>query len=751
LLRWRRNRQRNFAVTDGSEVRWIGPPAKRRNELLKQVFIKNGAAVVEDVPAPAAEPGEVLVRVASSCISVGTEMSGVQAASEPIWKRAARRPDKVLKAINMLFTRGVDETVNIVRGQIGSGSILGYSAAGTVVGVGASVDDIDIGERVACAGAQSAHHAEVIRVPRNLVVPVPDAVKVEDAATMTLGAIALQGVRRAEPTLGETFVVVGLGLLGQLTSQMLKANGCRVVGIDLDPRRVALAKACGLDIGLAPTEDPPIVAVAKLTDGVGADGVIVTAASKSAEALALACKLCRRKGRVVLVGDVPIQIDRADIYRNEIDFRISTSYGPGRYDRRYEEEGLEYPIGYVRWTENRNMRHYLTLIASGQVTPSKFVDATYSIDDAPKAYDSLRPDPAGGPRPLSVLLSYPKRADEAAVLSRRALSMHAMPIAAGAIRVGLAGAGAFARSVHLPNMAAAADKFHIRAVMSRTGHTAHNVANNQRADYATTDFNQLLDDKDIDLILISSRHDSHGDYTLRALEAGKHVFVEKPLTLDPADLDRINRFYGDNPSGKPLLLTGFNRRFSPAATAVIAALCDRNGPMVVNYRMNAGYLPLDHWVHGREGGGRNLGEACHIYDLFNALTGSRARATSAVSIGPVEERYARNDNFVATIRYEDGSVCTLTYTALGDPAWPKEQMEVFCDRIVYAMDDYKALTVKGRTGLDWSGNQDKGHVQELAALAEALSSGGDWPIPLWQQIQATQIAFDVERAVSGAT
>ena len=341
---------------------------------MKQAFIKNGAVAVENVPAPVAQPGEVLVRVANSCISVGTEMSGVQAASEPLWKRAARRPDKVFKAINMMLTRGLDETMNIVRGQIGAGNIIGYSAAGTVIGLGAGVEDLEIGERVACAGAQSAHHAEIIRVPRNLVASVPDKVSSEDAATMTLGAIALQGIRRANPTLGETFVIVGLGLIGQLTLQMLKANGCRVVGIDLDPRRVDIAISAGLDLGLSSSGEAPIAEVAKLTGGVGADGVIVTAASKSPAALEVACKLCRRKGRVVLVGDVPIQIDRADIYRNEIDFLISTSYGPGRYDRRYEEEGLEYPIGYVRWTENRNMGAYLALIESGQVTPSKFIE-----------------------------------------------------------------------------------------------------------------------------------------------------------------------------------------------------------------------------------------------------------------------------------------------------------------------------------------------------------------------------------------
>ena len=510
---------------------------------MKQVFIKNGDAVVETVPAPRPQLGEVLVRVRRSCISVGTEMSGLQASNQPIWKRALKRPDKVLKALNMMATRGVAETMNIVQGQLNAGLVVGYSAAGTVVALGDGVDDLEIGDRVACAGAQSAHHAEIIRVPRNLVVPVPDEVSFDDAATVTVGAIALQGVRRAEPTLGETFVVVGLGLIGQLTAQMLKANGCNVVGIDVAPERIERAKEQGLDLGILAGSEPPIRDIARLTSGVGADGVIVTAAARDAKVLGDAFKLCRRKGRVVLVGDVPIQIDRADIYRNEIDFRISTSYGPGRYDRRYEEEGLDYPVSYVRWTENRNMQAFLAMVGQGKVTPGRLIDRTFAVDDAPAAYASLK---SGDVRPLGVILSYDSDDDAFAEMlaSRRVLVELGQVRRSGPIQVGVVGPGAFLQSVHLPNMAAMGEAFQVRGVMSRTAHAAKTVATNQRAAYATTDLGELLSDPDVELVMIGAHHDVHGRYVLDALRAGKHVFVEKPLTIDEAELAAITDFYG---------------------------------------------------------------------------------------------------------------------------------------------------------------------------------------------------------------
>lgn len=369
---------------------------------MKQVLIRQGRAVVEEVPAPLVEPGTVLVRVDHSCISVGTEMSGVRASGTPLWKKALRQPEKVRRVARLALSEGVSRARQAVEGQLGQAAPTGYSAAGTVLEVGEGIDDLLPGDRVACAGAQHAHHAGIVRVPRNLVVPVPDGVGFPAASTATLGAIALQGVRRATPTLGETFVVVGLGILGQLTAQLLRANGCRVVGTDLDRARIALAASLGMEAGVHPDDGDDVEQVARLTDGIGADGVIVTAASPSDAILATAFRMCRRKGRVVLVGDVGLHLDRADLYPKELDFLVSTSYGPGRYDRNYEERGLDYPVGYVRWTENRNLAEYLRLLAEGRVRVEPLVERVYPVAEAAEAYAALD---APGPRPLAVLLA----------------------------------------------------------------------------------------------------------------------------------------------------------------------------------------------------------------------------------------------------------------------------------------------------------------------------------------------------------
>jgi threonine dehydrogenase-like Zn-dependent dehydrogenase len=332
---------------------------------VKQVLIRQGQAVVEEIPAPQVEPGTVLVRVDHSCISIGTEMSGIKTSSLPLWKRALKQPENVKKVVEMAVSQGVSRTTSVIQGRLSSGQPTGYSAAGTVLEVGEGIDDLQPGARVACAGAQCAHHAEIIRVPRNLTVPIPDNLELAVASTVTLGAIALQGVRRAQPTLGEVFVVLGLGILGQLTAQMLKANGCKVIGTDLDRKRIAIAQQLGMDIGIHPEDGDNIQQVARLTDGLGADGVIITAATPSDEVVSTAFQMCRKKGRVVLVGDVGLNLNRADFYQKELDFFISTSYGPGRYDNNYEEKGLDYPVSYVRWTENRNMAEYLRLVAAG--------------------------------------------------------------------------------------------------------------------------------------------------------------------------------------------------------------------------------------------------------------------------------------------------------------------------------------------------------------------------------------------------
>ena len=707
---------------------------------MKQVLIRKGSAIVGDVPAPGVEAGEVLVSVRVSCLSVGTEMSGVRSSALPLWKRALQQPEKVAAAVQMVATQGVKRTWSLVKAKLDAAHPTGYSAAGVVVEVGAGIQDIVPGDRVACAGAQCAHHAEFIRVPRNLCVPLPEGLDWESASTVTLGAIALQGVRRAQPTLGESFVVIGLGLLGQLTVQLLRANGCRVIGVDLDRDRIALAQRMGMDLGLTPDEGNDIEQVARLTDGLGADGVIITAATPSDAVVSTAFKMCRKKGRVVLVGDVGLHLDRADFYAKEIDFLISSSYGPGRYDQRYEEQGLDYPAAYVRWTENRNMAEYLRLIAEQRVRVEPLVSARYPLHEAPAAYASLSEAAA---RPMMVLLTYP----ESAAPPVRALRLDPKATATpGRIRVAVLGAGGFACSTHLPNLQGLSDRFTLQAVVTRTGHSAAAVGRQFGAAYASTDYEQVLADPEVDAVIIATRHHLHGAMALAALQAGKHVLVEKPLALKPEELDALDAFVraaGDK--ALPVLLTGYNRRFSPCALRMAKVLRGRSGPFMIDYRMNAGYIPLDHWVHGPEGGGRNLGEACHIYDLFTYLADAPVTEVSAHAIVPRSHHYGRTDNFIATLSFADGSVASLTYTALGHRDHPKEMADLYVDGKLAVLEDYKRLLVIG-TGerAPRPSLQDKGWKAELVAFADAVNHGSGWPAPWWQQLQAARIALAVE-------
>jgi predicted dehydrogenase/threonine dehydrogenase-like Zn-dependent dehydrogenase len=695
---------------------------------VKQVLIRGGSVVVEDVPAPAAGPRSVLVRVEWSCVSAGTEGASVAMSALPLYRRALKQPEHAKRALEIARNEGFVRTYKRVRGQLAAGLPTGYSAAGVVVAVGDEVEGFAVGDRVACAGAGIANHAELIDVPVNLAVRVPDGLALADAATVTLGAIALQGVRRAAPTLGEAVGVIGLGILGQLTVQLLRANGCRALVTDLDPARVAQAVAHGGEDASGDFAER----CRALTGGFGADAVIVTAATASSEPMHDAAQACRRKGRVVIVGDVGLELRRSDLYAKELDVVMSTSYGPGRYDDVYELEGQDYPLGYVRWTENRNMAEYLRLLCDGALRLDDLDRREYPVEEAQRAFAD---------KPLLALLEYPERGEA----ESRTLRLRSLPARAGVVRVALVGAGAFAQGSHVPNLLKLRDRFEVRAVMSRTGSTAKAVANRVEAAYATTSLDEVLADDDVDLVLISTRHDLHARQALQALEAGKHVFVEKPLALNEEELAAIEAFFAGRDA--PLLMTGFNRRFSPAAVRARELLAGRASPLVADYRMNAGFIPLDHWVHGPEGGGRNIGEACHIYDLFLSLVGAPVESVSATAIRADGTSLAANDNFTATIGYGDGSVCTLTYTALGNRDHPKERLEVFADGMVLTLDDYKSLAVAGR-GSGWRGTtQQKGHLEELQALARAVRDGGGWPIPLEEQLQAMRVAFAVESQV----
>jgi predicted dehydrogenase/threonine dehydrogenase-like Zn-dependent dehydrogenase len=711
---------------------------------MKQVLVGRDGVSVEEVAAPALRAGAVLVRVEHSAISAGTELGGIQSSGKSLLERALERPEQVRAALGLAAREGIGAAWQAVRGRLGARQPLGYSVSGTVLEVGAGVAGIAPGDRVACAGSQWAFHAEIVCVPRNLVVPIPETVATDQAALVALGAIALQGVRRAAPTLGETFVVLGLGLVGQLTAQLLKANGVRVIGSDLDPTRLELARSHGLDAALGPSETAPVDHVMRLTGGVGADGVIIAAATSSSELVSTAFRMCRRRGRVVLVGDVGLDLKREDLYAKELDFLVSTSYGPGRYDPKYEEEGQDYPISHVRWTERRNMVAFLEFVSAGKIDVGALISGHFPIERAPDAYRALE---SATPRPLGVLLDYPARAEARVARVEHKAAQRART---GAVRLAIVGPGSFLRSTLLPILLSEKRRFSIDAVVARQGHAAAETARQCGARVSTTDLDAVLGDPEIDAVLIATRHGSHGALALKALQAGKHVMVEKPLTIHEAELDGIAHFYAD-PKGEgtaPILLTGFNRAFSKYVTAIGNAVSGRSDPMMIDYRVNAGYMPLDSWLHGPDGGGRNLGEACHFYHLFLSLVGSAARSIDARAIRPASGTYAATDNFSATIGFEDGSVASLTYTSLGARDYPKERFDVYAGGRVYSVDDFTKLATAGAKGPSLSsGHPDKGHREELCAFADAIISGGAWPIPLWQQLEAMRIAFEVERRI----
>ncbi len=721
---------------------------------MRQVLIRRGQVTVENVPAPLVGRGHVLVEVAYSLISAGTEISSVESSGKSLVKRALEQPDKVKQVLEHLRRQGIQKTVAKVKGQLDGGRPTGYSCSGIVIQVAEGVEGIYPGDRVACAGAAIANHAEIVLVPRNLVVKVPGGCDLKAAASVTLGAIAMQGVRRADLRLGEIVAVIGLGLVGQLTVQLLKAAGCRVIGFDLDARRVALAHQLGADHAFVSTDVDVLNEVRHLTDSHGVDATIITAASRSDAIVQQAMEITRKKGRVVVVGDVGLGLRRSPFYEKEIDFLISCSYGPGRYDERYEEEGLDYPYAYVRWTENRNMQEYLRLVAEGKVKVEPILEREYDIAQASQAYEELRTAAA---KPLGVLLRYPLDDQQAQVakLATRVV-LRSKPVS-GKINIAVIGVGDFAKSVHLPNLQQLSNLYHIRAIVSATGSNAKATAQQFGADYASTKYEDVLNDPDVDAVLICTRHHLHAQQTIAALKAGKHVYSEKPLALNEQELNEILACYGlsladfdeNNPQSvthnlQPILMVGFNRRFSPAAQHMRELVSQRQNPLMMLYRVNAGYLPPDHWVHGPEGGGRIVGEMCHMFDLFNFLVDAPIGAVRVESLGPRTEHVLSSDNVNAMVRYADGSVCTLFYTAMGASSLVKEYLEVHMDGKSILLEDFKVLRVYGSGYRGWRGMvADKGHKLALEVFARCLNSGKGWPICLDSLVSSSLISFAV--------
>ena len=707
-----------------------------------QAIVKKGKVFGEEVPAPLVSKGALLIKVVNSCISAGTEISSVRGSGNSLIRRALDQPQNLLKAIDMARSDGIAKVYAKVTGKLDAGSPTGYSISGVVIAVGEGATRFQVGDHVAAAGAGLANHAEYVDVPENLVMKMPMGMDFKAASTVTLGGIAMQGVRRADLRLGEMAVVFGAGILGLLTIQMLKHSGARVAALDLEEARLAIAADLGAELTLNPASETAVTAIQNWTGGYGADAVIFTAATSSSTPLSDSFQMCKRKGRVVMVGVVGRDVKREDIYQKELDFLISTSYGPGRYDKSYEEKGLDYPYAYVRWTENRNMTEYLRLVQCGAIRLEKLIDCVYPIGQVTEAFDSLqRP----GSKPLMVLLDYgvpeawqspnpPGHLSKISIAGTQALRE--------VINVALVGAGGFATGMHLPNMEKLSQKFRLHCVVNRTGHKAKAVAHMYKASYATCDYQDVLHDPEVDLVLIATRHDSHATLALQALQAGKHVFVEKPLATTQRDLDMIKAFYAEGLAVKPLLFVGFNRRFSTYAREIKRYTDKRINPLLIHYRMNAGFVPLDHWVH--ENGGRFVGEGCHIVDLMTYLTGSRIKTVSVDSLVPANDRLSATDNKVVTIAYQDGSVATIQYFAVGSKDVPKEFMEVHFDGKSVVLDDYKSLKGFGlKVNEITTATSQKGQLEELEELHLAIRSGSAWPIELWDMVQTTEVTFAV--------
>jgi predicted dehydrogenase/threonine dehydrogenase-like Zn-dependent dehydrogenase len=624
---------------------------------------------------------------------------------------------------------------------------VGYSVAGEVVAVGAGIADLAVGDLVACAGAGQANHADYVLVRRNLVCRIPAGCSTLAAASATVGSIALQGVRRASAQLGDVACVLGLGLIGQLTVQLLKAAGCRVIGLDLAADRVDRALALGLDEGAS---DPETLLrlIRNATGAHGADMTLMTAATRSDAVVNLAMNATRAKGRVVIVGDVGLNVAREVFYQKEIDLLMSTSYGPGRYDVRYEQEGIDYPYGYVRWTLNRNMQAYLELVGRDSVKVDPLIDRIVSVEEAPQVYAELAKSEAS--LPIGVVIRYPADATssvDAPDATRIAIRGH-RAIRGSPIKWALVGAGSFGTGMLVPQFQRLSNEFFLQAVVSRNGSRGGNFAREHRVPVFASRYEDVLEDPDIQLVVIATRHDDHAAKVVQAIEAGKHVFVEKPLAIDWRQLAAVADAFTRS-SQTPVVMVGFNRRFSPAIAAIREAVAGRRSPLLIDYRLNAGYLPPTHWVQTGEGGGRNIGEACHMYDVFRSLAAAPVRGATAQSIDPNGTAYLRNDNFCATATYEDGTVAALSYTAMGPKALAKERIEVFCDGESYLVDDFKRLTRASDGTVLWDSREaDKGHADEIAALARALVSG-DPPIPFDEIVETTALSLQIEDLLFG--
>ena len=723
---------------------------------MKQLLqnIKTGKATIEDVPVPTPRDGQALVKVEASLVSAGTERMVVEFAEKSLVGKARSRPDLVNQVLDKARREGMINTVQAALNRLDQPMALGYSSAGTIVALGKNTQGFKVGQRVACAGGGFAVHAEYNVVPRNLLTPLPKNVDFESAAFTTLGAIAMHGFRLAEPQIGENVAVIGLGLVGLLTIQIASAAGCNVLGIDLDPKRIVLASSLGLQAVSRQKAESASVA---FTSNRGFDVVLICADTSSNDPVELAGTIARDRARVVATGAVGLTIPRKTYYEKELSFINSRSYGPGRYDSSYEEAGQDYPLGYVRWTEGRNFQAVVDLLESGKLKVKPLITHRFPIEKATQAYDVI----TGKKKEsfLGVLLTYPKTVEKlessrVVKFNVQAFKQPALSSSKGSdvVTLGVLGAGLFANSVLLPAIKKV-DGIQLVGIASSGGLHAQHAGKKFGFKYATSSEDEILNDPNINTVAILTRHDSHAVLVLKALKAGKHVFVEKPLAITSDQLSAVSKQL--QKSDHCLLMTGFNRRFAPLATSLksqirraeLVEASSLQSPLHVHYRVNAGYLPLEHWNHDPEiGGGRIIGEACHFVDFITFLVDAAPISVTAHAL-PDNGRY-REDNVSMTFTFPDGSIGVVDYLANGDKSFAKERVEVFCEGLVAVLDDFVSLQItKDGKMKEERGAQDKGWHNEWKAFVKSIREGGEPPIPYEQLIGVTKSTFAVVESI----
>jgi len=701
--------------------------------------LKSGKVMAYEVPQPELRAGGILVRTAFSAISSGTERAKLESGEKSLVGKAMSRPDLVRQVVDFARNEGVKAAYQRVQSRLDSLSPLGYSCSGIVIAAGDGVQDFQPGDRVACGGGGYASHCAINFVPKNLAVKLPDSVALDAAALTTIGAIAMQGLRQSELRFGETVAVIGAGLVGVLTIQLAKAAGCRVIAIDLDPGRVERAVQFGADLGLSSNDGRTPLAIRHFTQ-YGPDAVILTAATHSNEPIELAAAIARDRGRIVVVGEVGLGVSRPNVYLKELSISLSRSYGPGRYDIDYEEAGVDYPVGYVRWTEKRNMEAFVHFLASRSIDVALLIEKRYPVEQVDNAYSAIREASC-----YTALIDY--SVSESEVTGSLTAWPERQTRVTSGFKVGCIGAGAFARNIVFPALRGRKSVV-LESVATASGVAAMSACKSFQFSKVQTP-GELLQDAEINGVFILSRHDSHSRYVVSALANHKSVFVEKPLAVSQDQLEEVRCAYeaAKEQGHAPLLMVGFNRRFAPMTEKLRKFFAKRQEPMMINVRVNAGYLPHDHWTQRKDDGGRVIGELCHFVDWSRAVVNSPIRTVTAQALAD-GARYNR-DNVVVTLLFQDGSIASLMYLANGDRSVPKEYFEVFCEGRVGIINDFCTLELSrdGKTERT-KGRRDKGHSSEISLTVEAMRNGGPSPIPFEQLVEVTKACFAVHQSIS---